>query len=131
MLEKIKFITIAVGTISNYLFGGFDDVLIFLLIVMTIDYCTGVIKGYILKSLSSETGFRGILKKVLMLFIIIICVQMDRLMGLKEPLFRVMICWYFIANECISIFENCGEMGIPIHPKLKEALEQIKEKGSF
>lgn len=130
MLEKIKFITIAVGTISNYLFGGFDDVLIFLIIVMTIDYLTGVIKGYSLKSLSSSTGFKGILKKVLMLFIIIICVQMDKLIGVKEPLFRTMICWYFIGNECISIFENCGEMGIKIPQKLKEALEQIREKGS-
>lgn len=128
MTEKIKVIVAGVGTMGNYLLGGFDDALIFLIIVMCIDYMTGIVKSYIKNQISSQVGFIGIVKKIFIIFILIIAVQLDRLTGTQEPLFRTMVCWFFISNECISIFENAGAMGVPIPIKLKNALEQLKDK---
>lgn len=126
MIEKIKYTTVGVGTIFTYLLGGFDDTLIFLVIAMCLDYITGLIKAWYLQDVSSRVGYKGIVKKVLIFFVLIIATQLDRVSGLSEPLFRTASCWFFIANECISILENCGKMGLPIPQKLKDALTQIK-----
>lgn len=129
MLEKIKFAGAGVGTFATYMFGGFDDALIFLIIVMSLDFITGLLKSWVLQTMSSQLGYKGITKKVLIFFVLIIATQLDRLTGVSEPLFRTLVCWFYIANECISIFENCGELGVPIPEKLKDALAQIKSKG--
>lgn len=127
-MEKLKFLCTAVGTVTTYLLGGFDDVLIFLALVMCLDYITGVLKGYYNKEVSSRTGYKGIIKKSLIIVVLIIAVQFDRTVGLGEPIFRTSVCWFFIANETISIFENCGAMGLKIPKKLRVAFEQIKAK---
>lgn len=126
MIEKIKFGTMGVGTFITYLLGGFDDTLIFLVIAMVLDYLAGIVKAWYLQQMSSRIGYKGIVKKGMIFFIIIIATQLDRLSGVGAPLFRTAVCWFFIANECISILENCGEMGLPIPEKLKQALIQIK-----
>lgn len=129
MEQKIKYGFVGIGTLFNYLLGGFDDCLFFLIIVMCIDYVTGVIKSYTLNEMSSKVGFIGIVKKILIIFILIISVQLDRITGTHQPLFRTMVCWFFIGNECISIFENMGAMGVPIPMKLKTALAQLRDGG--
>lgn len=131
MLEKIKFTGAGIGTLVTYLFGGFDDALIFLIIAMTLDFASGIIKSWVLQSMSSKVGYKGITKKVMIFFVLIIATQLDRVSGVSEPLFRTLVCWFYIANECISIFENCGQLGLPIPEKLKDALAQIKSKGDI
>lgn len=128
-LEKLKFVATAVGTLFTYLLGGFDSTIIFLIIVMCCDYITGVIKGWFLQEVSSKTGFKGIVKKALIFIVLIIAVQLDNSVEVIDtPIFRTVVAWFFIANETISVFENCGAMGLKIPKILSDALIQIRDK---
>ena len=80
--------------------GCFDNLLATLIIFIVIDYITGVMKSILNKKLSSEVGFKGIFKKIVIIF--------------------------YIVNEGISIIENAHDIGIPIPNKIKEVLENLK-----
>lgn len=127
-MDYIKILMTSICTILTYLLGGWNDTLIFLVIVMVIDYLCGVAKGIVTKTLSSNVGFIGIVRKFLMLSVIIIAVQIDRNLGYHEPIFQTAVCWFFISNECLSIFENCVALGLPVPDELKNTLEQLKNK---
>lgn len=126
MVDKIKIFIIGIGSLLSYLLGGFDNTIIFLVIAMCLDYITGLIYAWHTKSVSSRVGYIGIVKKVLIFFVIVIAHQIDVSMNITEPIFRTSVCWFFIANECISLLENCSNIGLPIPKKLQDALQQIK-----
>lgn len=111
-----------------FLLGGFDVALISLIIVMILDYITGVMSAFYNKELSSKVGFKGILKKFFYLIIIALSVRIDNLMG-ESSLIRTFVIYYFVANDGLSILENAGELGIKLPKKLFEALDQLKNKG--
>ena len=111
-----------------YLLGGFDLALKSLLLVMIIDYITGVISAIYNKKLNSKIGFKGILKKFSYLFIIALSVIIDNILG-QSGTFRTLVIYFFVANDGISILENSAEIGITLPQKLIDALEQLK-KGS-
>lgn len=119
------FSLIATGFV--YLVGGVDFSLIALVIVMTLDYITGVISAIYNKELSSEIGFKGILKKVLMLCILGLAVVIDRLTG-ESGAIRTLVIYYYVANEGISILENLVECDVPFPDKIIEVLKQISGK---
>ena len=116
------------ATIFTYLLGGADVVVITLAIFMGLDYFTGVIIGVTEKKLSSAVGFKGLAKKCLIILILIAAVQLDKLQGTGQWVFRTLVCYFYIANEGISLLENASKLGIPIPNKLKKALEQLKTK---
>jgi toxin secretion/phage lysis holin len=118
-----------VGLIGTYLFGGWDTCIITIAIFMGLDYTTGFVVGFINKRLSSSVGFRGILKKSTILIVIIVATLLDRLLNDGVWVFRTLTCYFFIANEGISILENVGRMGGYVPTKLLDALEQLKDKG--
>lgn len=120
----------AIATWLTYLFGGWDTAIIVLIVFMVLDYVTGVINGYLSKTLSSEIGLKGLSKKLLIIFILICAVMLDRLVGNGTWVFRTLVCYFYIANEGISLLENAGTLGLPIPNKLKEALEQLKKEES-
>lgn len=93
---------------------------------MAIDYLTGVSKGYVNRTLNSNRGFRGIVKKVCMLGIVAIAVIIDRIIG-NTGIVRNFTIYYLIANDGLSIIENLGEMGIVVPDFLKKRLEQLKD----
>lgn len=124
---SINIITIF-GCFFTYLFGEWDKCLIALVIFMGVDYITGVISGYILKKLSSDIGRKGILKKLTIIFVVIVAVILDRLINNGTWVFRTLVCYFYIGNEAISIFENAAKMGIPIPKKLVNAMEQLKKE---
>ena len=126
MINKLKYFIFGLGSILSYLLGGFDNTIIFLIITMTLDYITGLIYAWYTKSVSSRIGYIGIVKKVLTFFVIVVAHQIDLSMNITEPIFRTSVCWFFIANECISLLENCSNIGLPIPKKLQDALQQIK-----
>lgn len=126
MVDKLKIFIFGIGSLLSYLVGGVDNTIIFLVIAMCLDYVTGLIYAWHTKSVSSRVGYIGIVKKVLIFFVIVIAHQIDVSMNIVEPIFRTSVCWFFIANECISLLENCGNIGLPIPKKLQEALQQIK-----
>ena len=111
-----------------FLLGGIDVALVSLIIVMILDYITGVLSAYYNKELSSKIGFKGVLKKIFYLIIIALSVRIDILMG-ESDLIRTFVIYYFVANDGLSILENAGELGIKLPKKLFDALAQLKEKG--
>ena len=128
MKEIINSITSFLLTTFVFLLGEIDIALVSLLIVMTLDYITGVLSAFYNKELSSKVGFKGLLKKFLYLVIIALSVRIDNLMGSSE-LIRTFVIYYFVANDGLSIVENAGELGIKLPKKLIDALEQLKDKG--
>lgn len=116
-----------VATGFCYLVGGIDYSLIALLIIMALDYITGVISAIYNKELSSRIGAKGILKKVLMLCIIGLAVIVDRLTG-ETGAVRTLVIYYYVANEGISILENLVECDVPFPEKVLEVLKQLQNK---
>lgn len=91
-----------------------------------VDYITGVIKGIYLKELSSETGFKGLLKKIVMFIVIAVAYVIQQLIGGTVPLREVVIMFY-IANEALSLLENAA-IFVPIPDNLRDVLLQLREK---
>lgn len=125
MKEALNVITSAILTTFVFLLGGIDIALVTLLIIMTLDYITGVISAFYNKELSSKVGFKGILKKFFYLIIIALSVRIDNLLG-NDSLIRTFVIYYFVANDGLSIIENAGEIGIKLPKRLYDALEQLK-----
>lgn len=112
-------------TFLIYLLGGFDIALKSLLIVIVIDYATGILSAIYNKQINSKVGFRGILKKFSYLLIIALSVIIDNILG-QSGTIRTLVIYFFVANDGISILENVAEMNIPLPPKLLETLQQLK-----
>ena len=111
-----------------YLVGGLDNALQSLLIVIVLDYLTGIASALYKKHLSSKIGFKGIIKKFCYLIVVALSVVVDNLLG-QSGLIRGIVIYFLFANEGLSIIENMGEMGIKLPQKLSDALEQLKKKG--
>lgn len=114
------------GGIIVSLLGGLDKIIVALLILMLLDYITGLIKSFYNKELSSKIGFKGLLKKVLILVIVAVAVIAEQHLGI--PAVREIVIMFFAVNEAISILENASQMGLPIPIKLKKALLQLRSK---
>ena len=110
-----------------YLVGGIDVAMSCLLISIAIDYISGLIKGIITKQLSSKTGFRGILKKVACLLVVMLAVLVDRVTG-ETGAIRTLVIYYFVANEGLSIIENLSQAGVPIPQTIKKTLRVMKKE---
>lgn len=111
-----------------YLVGGIDIAMKSLLIVIVIDYITGVMGAIYNKKLNSTIGLKGILKKFSYLIIVSLSVILDRIVG-DTGAIRTLVIYFFVANDGISIVENIGKMGVPLPKKLTEVLEQLRNKG--
>ncbi|ABQ23650.1 phage holin family protein [Clostridium kluyveri] len=116
------------GGIMTFIFGGWDICLYVLAAFMVLDYGTGVFSAYITGKVNSQTGFKGILRKSEIFVVLAVGTLLDRLLNEGTWIFRTVVCYYYIANEGISIFENCGKSGLPLPKKIVEALEQLKNK---
>ena len=127
-LEEIFNISVAtVATALTWLIGAWDTALIVLVLFMALDYITGVIRAYVNKRLSSSVGLIGIARKSLIFIVLIVSVLLDRLLNSETWVFRTLVAYFYIANEGISLLENCVGLGLPIPERLKDALEQLKE----
>lgn len=113
------------GLIVNFL-GGWDGLAITLVSFIVLDWITGLLKAIYNKNLSSYTGFRGIIKKVVILIVVGVTVLLEKNMGISA--IREIVMMFFIANEGISLLENVSQMGVPFPDKLKEILIQLRNK---
>ena len=130
-MEKVFNSTVAVvATFFTYLFGGWDAAIGILIVFMCLDYATGVIVAYQNNLLDSEVGFKGLVKKFMILVILIVPVMLDRLMNTGTWVFRTLVCYFYIANEGISLLENVSNLGVKIPDKLKDALVQLNKDES-
>ena len=128
VLESFKYFIAILGTSVTWLLGAWDTAIIVLVAFMVIDYITGLIKGWYKKELSSDVGLKGIARKFLIILVLIVAVMLDRLLNTGTWVFRTLACYFYIANEGISILENVVVLGLPIPEQLKNALIQIQDK---
>ena len=115
-----------VGGGLAWLFGGWDILLWTLVGFIVLDYLTGLAKGWKTKTLSSETGFEGLIKKMMILTLVVMANFLQKLVGEAVPI-REIVILFFISNEGISLLENAA-LFIDIPPQLKDALLQIRDK---
>lgn len=127
IIENLKIIVAALGTGFTWLFGSWDLALKILIVFMILDYSTGVIRAWINKEVSSEIGLKGIARKGVIFVVLIVAVMLDRLLNTGTWVFRTLVCYFYIANEGISLLENCAGLGLPIPSKIKDALAQLKD----
>ena len=126
-----KIILPAVGTVAGvltYIFGEWNPMMTMLVTVIIIDYLTGVVSAAVNHKLSSQIGFRGILKKLFILLIVAFAAAFDKLLPATHNAVKAMVCMFYIANEALSIIENAGEIGLPLPRALREAVEKLKRE---
>ena len=121
----IKAAIAAAGGVIAYWLGGIDQMLTALLALIVLDYLSGLLKAIHNKALSSEIGWKGIVKKILYLAIVAVAYIIESLITESLPLREITIM-FFIANEGISILENAAGAGIPIPDQLTKFLGQLK-----
>lgn len=125
-------IVIMLGMLISFIFfitGGKDKMIVCLLIFMTIDYISGIVKSIIKAETNSKKGFQGFLKKILMLCIVVIAYRLDIILSLDNLQYncRFVTLSFYIANEGLSILENAINSGLPVPEQLREVLEQCKK----
>ena len=125
ILNWIKGAAAAIGGIAAYIWGGWDPLIIVLVAMVSIDYITGVINAGLQHGLSSQVGFKGLLKKIVIFMIVAVGTLIDRIIPATNAAVRTAVCMYYIANEGLSILENAAEMGLPLPSALKKVLGQI------
>lgn len=134
MLEKIIKITCAAaGAIAGF-YGQWTTALKILLVMMTVDYISGVLVAVSGKSqktegggLSSKIGFIGLAKKGFIMLIVVVATMLDRALGNEAMIFQTATVFYYIANEGLSILENADLIGIPFPAFIRKHLETMRE----
>lgn len=125
-MDNFKTFFAFLGAVLGYVFGDWDGFILALIVFIVIDYITGVICAVCSKKLSSEIGFRGILKKIFILLMVGVANILDGVTGLGGVI-RSAVIFFYLANEGISIIENAANIGLPVPDKIKGILEQLKE----
>ena len=108
--------------------GGWDMSLQILLVVIGLDYLTGVACAFKNKAVSSSIGYKGLVKKAMIFIIVILAAQMDRMVGIDNHLFRNCTAYFFTVNDALSILENAGKMGMKLPAFLKAALVKLQQQ---
>ena len=128
MDNVFKNIMAGVCTVLSFLFGDIEGLMVALIALIILDYISGVIAAAVEKRLSSEVGAKGIAKKIFMLLIVALANIVDiNVIGDGHVLKTVTVVFY-ICNECISLIENAGRIGVPVPKKLLDVLEQLRDR---
>ena len=125
---KIQIAITAIGGWLGYALGGMDGLLIALVVVIALDYITGVMCAIIDRKLSSAVGFKGIFKKVLIFALVGIGHILDAQVIGTGSVIRTAVIFFYISNEGVSLIENAAHLGLPIPAKLKAVLEQLHDR---
>lgn len=126
--NMIQMVFAAIGGWLGYFLGGCDGLIIALVVFVVVDYLTGILCAIEGRSLSSEVGFKGIAKKVVIFLLVGIANILDvEVIGTGSVL-RTAVIFFYLSNEGISILENSTHLGLPVPKKLKDVLEQIHDR---
>ena len=121
--NMIQAVFTMVGGWLGYFLGGCDGLLFALVVFVAMDYITGVMCAAADQKLSSEVGFRGICRKVLIFMMVGIANVLDVLIIGSGSVLRTAVIFFYLSNEGLSLLENAGHLGLPIPEKLKAVLE--------
>ena len=124
----MQIILAAVGGWLGYFLGGCDGLVYALILFVAADYITGVMCAAVDKRLSSEIGFKGICKKVLIFVLVGLANILDvQIIGTGSVL-RTAVIFFYISNEGVSLLENAAHLGLPVPEKLKDILQQLHNR---
>lgn len=123
-----------VGSAIASIFGGWDTGFVSLLILMSLDYISGLIVAGVFKnspktatgSLESGAGWKGLCRKGMTLVFVLAAYRLDLTIGTNYIRDAVVIA--FIANEMISLVENAGLMGVPLPSVITKAIDILQKK---
>ena len=128
--NKIQIAFTMLGGWLGWYLGGVDGLLTALIVFVVLDYITGVMCAVVEKTLSSEIGFKGLFRKVLIFALVGIGHVVDtQVIGEGGVLRSAIICFY-LSNEGVSMLENAAHLGLPVPDKLKDILAQLHDRGS-
>ena len=117
-------------TIVTVWLGGWDLALKALVVLLVIDYVTGVLGAIKNKKVASEVMFWGGIRKGLILTVVVIAVLLDGMVGNTEPIFRTLALYFYVAREGISVTENLGILGVPLPPVITQMFSKLQERES-
>ena len=123
--NTIQLIFAAIGGWLGYFLGGCDGLLYALIAFVVIDYLTGIMCAISDHTLSSEVGFRGICRKVLIFMLVGIANILDADVIGTGSVLRTAVIFFYISNEGVSLLENAAHLGLPVPEKVKDVLEQL------
>lgn len=124
----IQAVFTGLGGWMGYYLGGCDGLLYALIAFVIVDYLTGVMCAIADKRLSSEVGFKGICRKVLIFLLVGIANILDMQVLGQEGILRTAVIFFYLSNEGVSLLENAGHLGLPIPEQLKDVLEQLHKR---
>lgn len=124
----IQLIFTAIGGWLGYFLGDCDGLLYALIAFVVVDYITGIMCAVIDQKLSSEVGFKGIFKKVLIFMLVGIANILDVQVIGTGCVLRTAIIFFYISNEGVSLLENAAYLGLPVPEKIKTVLEQLHNR---
>lgn len=123
--NTIQLIFAAIGGWLGFFLGGCDGLLYALIAFVVIDYLTGIMCAISDHTLSSEVGFRGICRKVLIFLLVGIANVLDIHVLGNGSVLRTAVIFFYISNEGVSLLENAAHLGLPVPEKVKDVLEQL------
>ena len=123
-----KQIMAAVCTLISFLFWDIEGMMVALIALIVLDYISGVIAAAVEKRLSSGVGAKGIAKKIFMLLIVALANIVDTSVIGDGHVLKTVTVVFYICNECISLIENAGRIGVPVPKKLLDVLEQLRDR---
>ena len=126
--NTIQLIFAAVGGWLGYFLGGCDGLLYALIAFVAIDYITGVMCAISDKTLSSEVGFKGICRKVLIFLLVGIGNIIDVQVLGPPGVLRTAVIFFYLSNEGVSLLENAAHLGLPVPDAIKTVLEQLHDR---
>lgn len=126
--NTIQLVFTVLGGWLGYFLGGCDGLLYALLAFVVIDYLTGIMCAINDHTLSSEVGFRGICRKVLIFLLVGIANILDVSVIGSGSVLRTAVIFFYISNEGLSLVENAAHLGLPVPEKIKAVLEQLHDR---
>ena len=126
--NTIQVIFTGVGGWLGWFLGGCDGLIYALILFVVVDYITGVMCAVADKKLSSEVGFKGICRKVLIFLLVGIVHILDTQIIGAGSVLRTAVIFFYLSNEGVSLIENAAHLGLPIPEKLKVVLEQLHDR---
>ena len=126
--NTVQLVFVAVGGWLGWFIGGCDGLLYALVVFVVVDYITGVMCAAADKELSSEVGFRGIAKKVLIFLLVGVANIIDVQVIGSGSVLRTAVIFFYLSNEGVSLLENAAHLGLPVPEKLKDILRQLHDR---
>lgn len=126
--NTIQVVFAAVGGWLGWFLGGCDGLLYALIAFVVVDYITGVMCAVVDKKLSSEVGFKGIFKKILIFVLVGIANILDVNVIATGSVLRTAVIFFYLSNEGVSLLENATHLGLPVPAAIKDVLQQLHDR---